>query len=154
MVTGDGESADAHRAFYDEYMSVMDLTADFFLETVKTIFQDHDLADGRMLHRGDLVRPQEIRRTALMTVEGEKDDISGIGQTQAAHTLCTNIPAERRRLLVQPEVGHYGIFNGRRWRDEIQPQVATFIRANSRLAPPEGGEPGPGPASNRSLSCR
>jgi len=135
LITGDGESADAHRKFYDEYNSVLDLTADFYLETIKVVFQDHDLPDGRMRHRGELVQPQAIRRTALMTVEGEKDDISGIGQTQAAHALCTSIPAERRRLLVQPKVGHYGIFNGRRWREEIQPQVRDFIRANPALAP-------------------
>ena len=135
LITGDGESADAHRKFYDEYNSVMDMTADFYLETIKTIFQDHDLPDGRMRHRGELVRPQVIRRSALMTVEGEKDDISGIGQTQAAHMLCTGIPAERRRLVVQPKVGHYGIFNGRRWRSEIQPQVRDFIRAHRTLGP-------------------
>jgi poly(3-hydroxybutyrate) depolymerase len=134
LITGDGESADAHRNFYDEYNSVMDMTAEFYLDTIRVIFQDHDLPDGRMMHRGELVNPKAIRRSALMTVEGEKDDISGIGQTQAAHTLCTNIPADRRKLLVQPKVGHYGIFNGRRWREEIQPKVRDFIRANPVLA--------------------
>jgi poly(3-hydroxybutyrate) depolymerase len=135
LITGDGESADAHRKFYDEYNSVLDMTADFYLDTIKVIFQDHDLPEGRMRHRGNLIEPQAIKRTALMTVEGEKDDISGIGQTQAAHKLCTAIPAERRRLLVQPRVGHYGIFNGRRWREEIQPQVRDFIRAHRDLPP-------------------
>ncbi|MCB9929076.1 MAG: polyhydroxyalkanoate depolymerase [Alphaproteobacteria bacterium] len=135
LITGDGESADAHRKFYDEYNSVLDLTADFYLETVKVIFQEHDLPDGRMRHRGELVQPAAIRRTALMTVEGEKDDISGVGQTQAAHGLCTAIPAERRRLMVAERVGHYGIFNGRRWREQIQPQVRDFIRTHATLGP-------------------
>jgi poly(3-hydroxybutyrate) depolymerase len=130
LIEGDGESAEAHRAFYDEYLSVLDMTAEFYLDTIRVIFQEHDLPDGRMLHRGEPVRPQAITRTALMTVEGARDDISGVGQTQAAHRLCTNIPAEMRECLVHPTVGHYGIFNGRRWRDEIQPQVRDFIRAN------------------------
>jgi poly(3-hydroxybutyrate) depolymerase len=135
MIAGDGESAEAHRAFYDEYMSVLDMTEEFYLETIKVIFQDHDLPDGRMKHRGRLVRPQAICRTALMTVEGERDDISGVGQTQAAHDLCVNVPAEMRNRLVHPKVGHYGIFNGRRWREEIQPEIRDFIRANRTLKP-------------------
>lgn len=130
MIAGDGESAEAHRTFYDEYMSVLDMTEEFYLETIKVIFQDHDLPDGRMKHRGRLVRPQAIRRTALMTVEGARDDISGVGQTQAAHDLCVNVPASMRKRLVHPRVGHYGIFNGRRWREEIQPEIRDFIRAN------------------------
>ena len=135
VITGDGESAAAHRKFYDEYNSVMDMTAEFYLDTIRVVFQEHALPDGKMMHRGQLVDPKAIRRTALMTVEGEKDDISGIGQTQAAHTLCANIPLDRHKLLVQPKVGHYGIFNGRRWREEIQPQVRDFILANRTLAP-------------------
>lgn len=135
MIAGDGESADAHRDFYDEYMSVLDMTEEFYLETIKVVFQNHDLPDGRMKHRGRLVRPQAIRRTALMTVEGERDDISGVGQTQAAHDLCVNVPAEMRNRLVHPRVGHYGIFNGRRWREEIQPEIRDFIRANRTLMP-------------------
>jgi poly(3-hydroxybutyrate) depolymerase len=138
LITGDGESAESHRTFYDEYMSVQDMTDDFYLETIKVVFQDHDLPDGRMRHRGALVDPTAITRTALMTVEGERDDISGVGQTQAAHTLCTNIPTDKRALLVQPKVGHYGIFNGRRWREGIQPQVRDFIRANRTLAAVNG----------------
>ncbi len=134
LIAGDGESADAHRDFYDEYNSVMDMTAEFYLDTIKVVFQDHDLPDGRWRHRGELVRPQAIKRTALMTVEGERDDISGIGQTQAAHALCTSIPADQRKLLVQAKVGHYGIFNGRRWREEIQPQIRDFILEHRALA--------------------
>ena len=133
LITGDGESAAAHRRFYDEYLAVMDVTADFYLDTIRVVFQDHDLPDGRMRHRGELVQLRSIRRTALMTVEGERDDISGIGQTQAAHELCTNIPPDRHKLLVQPKVGHYGVFNGSRWREEIQPQVRDFIRANATV---------------------
>lgn len=133
LITGDGESAEAHQRFYDEYLSVLDMTEEFYLETIKVIFQDHDLPDGRMKYRGHLVQPQMIRRTALMTVEGQRDDISGVGQTQAAHGLCCNIPANMRQRLVHPKVGHYGIFNGRRWREDIQPEVRNFIRANRTL---------------------
>jgi poly(3-hydroxybutyrate) depolymerase len=135
LIAGDGESAEAHRTFYDEYMSVLDMTEDFYLETIKVVFQDHDLPDGRMRHRGRLVKPQAIRQTALMTVEGERDDISGVGQTQAAHGLCPNIPDEMRNRLVHPRVGHYGIFNGRRWREDIQPEIARFIQANRAAGP-------------------
>lgn len=133
MIAGDGESAEAHRTFYDEYLSVLDMTEEFYLETIKVIFQDHDLPDGRMMHRGRLVRPDSIRRTALMTVEGERDDISGVGQTQAAHDLCRSVPPEMHKRLVHPKVGHYGIFNGRRWREEIQPEIRDFMRANRTL---------------------
>ncbi len=133
LIAGDGESAEAHRQFYDEYLSVLDMTEEFYLETIKVIFQDHDLPDGRMKYRGHRVQPQAIRRTALLTVEGQRDDISGVGQTQAAHALCGNIPADRRQRLVHPKVGHYGIFNGRRWRQDIQPEVRNFIRANRTL---------------------
>lgn len=135
LIAGDGESAEGHRTFYDEYLSVLDMTEEFYLETIKAIFQDHDLPDGRMMHRGKRIRPQTIQRTALMTVEGERDDISGVGQTQAAHTLCVNIPDEMHKSLVHPKVGHYGIFNGRRWREEIQPEIRDFIRANRNLKP-------------------
>ena len=132
LVQGDGDSVDQHRKFYDEYLSVMDMTAEFYLDTIKRVFQDHDLPDGRFVWRGEAVDPAAIVDTALMTVEGENDDISGIGQTQAAHGLCTSLPAERRSDWVQPGVGHYGVFNGRRWREEIQPRIASFIRANRR----------------------
>ena len=129
LVTGDGESAEAHRRFYDEYLAVMDMPAEYFLETVERVFQEHHLPRGLFTHRGVAVDTAAICETALMTVEGERDDISGVGQTEAAHRLCPNVPAERRRHRLQARVGHYGIFNGRRWRNEILPDVADFIRA-------------------------
>lgn len=129
LVTGDGESAEAHRSFYDEYLAVMDMPAEYFLETVQRVFQEHHLPRGLFTHRGAPVDTAAIRDTALMTVEGERDDISGVGQTEAAHRLCPNVPPERRRHRLQAGVGHYGIFNGRRWRQEILPDVADFIRA-------------------------
>ena len=131
LIRGDGDSADAHRRFYDEYMSVMDLPGEFYLETVKTVFQDHALPLGEMVSRGRRIDPAAISRTALMTVEGELDDISAVGQTRAAQDLCVNIPNARRRHLEQQGVGHYGIFNGRRWRELIYPQVRDFIKKNS-----------------------
>ena len=129
LVTGDGESAEAHRSFYDEYLAVMDMPAEYFLETVQRVFQEHHLPRGLFTHRGAPVDTVAIRDTALMTVEGERDDISGVGQTEAAHRLCPNVPPERRHHRLQARVGHYGIFNGRRWQQEILPDVADFIRA-------------------------
>jgi poly(3-hydroxybutyrate) depolymerase len=130
LVAGDGESASAHRRFYDEYNAVLDMPAEYYLDTVKTVFQDYSLPKGRMLVRGELVRPQAIRDTALLTIEGELDDISGNGQTEAAHALCLNIPRERRSHYVAPGVGHYGIFSGRRWREMIFPRVRDFIQTS------------------------
>jgi poly(3-hydroxybutyrate) depolymerase len=127
LVVGDGESADGHRRFYDEYLSVMDVPAEYYLQTVQGIFQEHWLPKGTFEWRGHLVRPSMITRTALMTVEGELDDISAPGQTLAAHGLCPNIPDKRRAQYLQPGVGHYGIFNGRRWREQIMPRIASFI---------------------------
>jgi len=131
LVGGDGDSADRHRTFYDEYLSVLDLTEEFYLQTIERIFQDHHLARGVFYHRDRLVKPEAIKTVALMTVEGELDDISGIGQTQAAHTLCTNISKARRFDYIQPGVGHYGVFNGSRFRNEIVPRVNEFIKANA-----------------------
>ena len=131
LVHGDGDSAEKHKEFYDEYLSVMDLTAEFFLQTVDTVFVKHDLPKGRMMHRGALVDLSTIRSCALMTVEGEKDDISGVGQTQAAHDLCSNIPEDMRAHYLQNGVGHYGVFNGYRFRTEIAPRIAAFIRENN-----------------------
>ncbi len=128
LVDGDGDSQEKHREFYDEYLSVMDLTSEFYLQTVEEIFQKHSLPKGEFEHRGRLVDTTHIRKTALMTVEGENDDISGIGQTQAAHDLCHKLPASMKEDYVQPGVGHYGVFNGRSWRDEIQPRVGDFIK--------------------------
>jgi poly(3-hydroxybutyrate) depolymerase len=127
LVHGDGDSADKHIDFYDEYMAVMDLTAEFYLQTVDTVFVKHSLPKGEMMHREKPVDLKAIRRCALMTVEGERDDISGVGQTQAAHGLCVNIPAERRAHWVQPKVGHYGVFNGSRFRHDIAPRIAAFM---------------------------
>jgi poly(3-hydroxybutyrate) depolymerase len=134
LMVGDGESADAHRRFYDEYNAVLDMPAEYYLDTIKTVFQDFALPRGRMVVRGELVRPQTIREAALLTVEGELDDISGNGQTEAAHALCLNLPRERRAHFVAPGVGHYGIFSGRRWREVVFPRVRDFIRANSSPA--------------------
>jgi polyhydroxyalkanoate depolymerase, intracellular len=134
MVRGDGDSAEKHREFYDEYLAVMDLPAEYYLETIRAVFQDHDLPEGRMTSRGRKVDPGLIRHTALMTIEGEKDDITGIGQTEAAHRMCANLPDSMRKHLLAAKVGHYGVFNGRRWREEIYPHVREFIRTHDKLA--------------------
>ena len=130
LVEGDGDSAEKHRDFYDEYLAVMDLTAEFYLQTVDTVFIRHALPEGEMTHRGEAVEPAAIRSVALFTVEGENDDISGVGQTQAAHDLCVNIPQSMRRHHLQQSVGHYGVFNGSRFRAEIAPRIVDFIAAN------------------------
>ena len=132
LVQGDGDSAEAHRRFYDEYMSVMDLPAEFYLQTIRTVFQEHALPRGKMKSRGRRVDPSKIVKSALFTIEGELDDISGLGQTRAAHDLCTGIPAERHRHYEAKGVGHYGIFNGRRWREDIMPRVRDFIREHDK----------------------
>jgi poly(3-hydroxybutyrate) depolymerase len=134
MVKGDGDSADKHRQFYDEYLAVMDLTAEFYLQTVETVFINHALPLGTMKHRNEPVDPSAITKTGLLTVEGENDDISGVGQTEAAHVLCTNLPAAKRKHYVQPDVGHYGVFNGSRFRAEIAPRIIDFIAANRQGA--------------------
>jgi len=131
LMQGDGESAEAHRRFYDEYNAVLDMPAEYYLDTVKTVFQEFALPKGRMFVREELVRPQQIRAPALLTIEGELDDISGNGQTEAAHVLCLNIPRGRRAHYVAPGVGHYGIFSGRRWREMVFPRVRDFIAAHS-----------------------
>jgi poly(3-hydroxybutyrate) depolymerase len=131
LVQGDGDSAQKHREFYDEYLAVMDLAAEFYLQTVESVFIRHDLPLGRFTHRGMPVDPGKIRRVALLTVEGENDDISGVGQTEAAHRLCANIPDERRAHWLQPGVGHYGVFNGSRFRAEIVPRISDFVLSNN-----------------------
>jgi poly(3-hydroxybutyrate) depolymerase len=136
LVKGDGDSAQKHREFYDEYLAVMDLCAEFYLQTVDVVFIRHALPKGQMTHRGVPIDPGKICRVALMTVEGEKDDISGVGQTQAAHALCANIPAERKVHWLQPGVGHYGVFNGSRFRSEIAPRIADFMLSNNDVASP------------------
>ncbi|HCU89593.1 MAG TPA: polyhydroxyalkanoate depolymerase [Gammaproteobacteria bacterium] len=130
LVKGDGDSASAHRRFYDEYLAVMDLTAEFYLQTIDVVFQQHALPEGRMLHRGRKVDTSAICNTALMTVEGEKDDISGVGQTQAAHALFHNVVDHRHIEYVQPGAGHYVVFNGSLWRAEIAPRIREFIHSN------------------------
>jgi poly(3-hydroxybutyrate) depolymerase len=134
LVQGDEESAAAKRDFYREYRSVMDLTAEFYLQTIKVVFQDHALPRGEWVSRGRRVEPAAITRTALMTIEGENDDISGLGQTRAAHDLCTGLSPDMRLHHEQKGVGHYGIFNGRKWRDQISPRVKAFIREHDRPA--------------------
>lgn len=131
LVVGDDESAEQHRKFYDEYNAVLDLPAEYYLETIKTVFQEFRLPTGTWEVEGKLVRPQDITSVALFTVEGELDDISGPGQTQAAHELCCNIPAHMKQDLVAPGCGHYGIFSGRKWRDMVCPQVIAFMDAHS-----------------------
>jgi len=129
LVKGDCDSVAQHREFYEEYLAVMDLTAEFYLQTVETVFQTHAIPEGRFMHRGERVDCSAIRRTALLTVEGERDDISGRGQTEAAQDLCSNLSYDEKFHYVQPGVGHYGVFNGRRWRSEIQPRIRDFIRS-------------------------
>jgi len=131
LVKGDGENAEAHRRFYDEYNAVMDLPAEYYLDTIKMVFQEHQLPLGQMVLRGQRVNPSAIEKTALFTIEGELDDISGSGQTQAAHDLCTGIPASRRQHLTAEGAGHYGIFGGRRYREIIYPQIRDFIRSHA-----------------------
>jgi poly(3-hydroxybutyrate) depolymerase len=127
LVKGDGDSAQKHREFYDEYLAVMDLAAEFYLQTVDTVFIRHALPKGEMTHRGRRIDPKAIERVALMTVEGEQDDISSVGQTEAAHSLCTSLPTDMRAHYVQLSVGHYGVFNGSRFRAEIAPRIADFV---------------------------
>lgn len=127
LVEGDEDNAETHRAFYDEYMAVLDLSEEFYLQTIEKVFRGHHLATGQFVFRDTRrVDPGAIETVALMTVEGEKDDISGIGQTQAAHDLCRNIPQSMQTDYVQPGVGHYGVFNGRRFRNEIVPRINAF----------------------------
>ncbi len=132
LVQGDGDSADKQRDFYDEYLAVMDLTAEFYLQTVDTVFLRHALPRGEMIHRNEKVDPAAIRHVALLTVEGENDDISGLGQTKAAHDITPGIPADRKAHYMQPKVGHYGVFNGSRFRAEIAPRIADFIATHRR----------------------
>jgi poly(3-hydroxybutyrate) depolymerase len=128
LVRGDLEDADAHRRFYDEYNAVEDLPAEYYLDTIRIVFQEHLLPLGKWFVGGERVAPEAIKRTALLTIEGEYDDISGLGQTAAAHDLCTGIPRTRQSHIEVKGAGHYGIFSGRRWRDIVYPDVQAFIR--------------------------
>lgn len=134
LVAGDGDGVEKHEQFYDEYLSVLDLTEEFYLQTIDIVFQQHLLPRGLLQHRGHTVDLTAIKDIGLATIEGEMDDISGVGQTQAAHGLTPNIPDDRRLLYVQPKVGHYGVFNGRRFREEIYPRVRDFIAQNEALS--------------------
>jgi poly(3-hydroxybutyrate) depolymerase len=132
LIRGDDDLAESHRQFYDEYNAVLDMPAEYYLDTIKTVFQDFALVHGTMTVGGQTVRPQDIKTTALLTIEGELDDISGAGQTRAAHNLCTGVPKTRQFHYDAMGAGHYGIFSGRRWREQVYPQVQGFIaRFNS-----------------------
>jgi poly(3-hydroxybutyrate) depolymerase len=130
LTLGDTEGAAATKAFYDEYLSVSDMTAEFYLETIEQVFQKQALAKGEFVHRGKRVDPAAIRDTALLAIEGERDDISGIGQTRAALELATHLPRQRKNYFLARDVGHYGIFNGSKWRSQIAPVVEDWIRAH------------------------
>lgn len=132
LIQGDGDSADKHREFYDEFLAVMDLSAEYYLQTIETVFMEHRLPKGEMRHRGERVDPSQVKRVALMTVEGHKDDITGVGQTEAAQDLCTRLPDSMREHHLQQGVGHYGVFNGSRFRNEILPKVRDFVRTHQR----------------------
>jgi len=132
LTLGDQESADATKRFYDEYLSVCDMTAEFYLQTIEHVFQRHTLPRGQFVHRGKPIDPDAIRDTALLAIEGERDDISGIGQTRAALGLAEHLPARLKKYHLAPDVGHYGIFNGSKWRTQIAPVVEDWMRANAR----------------------
>jgi poly(3-hydroxybutyrate) depolymerase len=137
LIKGDNSSVDSHRDFYDEYNAVLDMDADYYLETINTVFQDFKLVRGTWEIKNpqgklELVRPQDIRTTALLTVEGELDDISGSGQTEAAHKLCSGIVRQEHHHLEAKGAGHYGIFSGRRWRDVVYPHVKSFILEHNK----------------------
>jgi poly(3-hydroxybutyrate) depolymerase len=135
LMRGADDSAEAHRQFYDEYNAVLDMPAEYYLDTIKAVFQDFALVNGSWVVGGQAVRPQDITTSALLTIEGELDDISGAGQTRAAHELCTGIPQARRLHYDALGAGHYGIFSGRRWRENVYPQVRDFIARHDRAAP-------------------
>ena len=132
LVANDGDSADAHRRFYDEYNAVLDMPAEYYLDTIRRVFQEFQLPQGRMFVHEQWVRPEKITKTALFTIEGEHDDISGNGQTEAAHGLCTGVPASKREHFLVPDVGHYGIFSGRRYREIIYPRMRAFMDKHSK----------------------
>ncbi len=131
LVDGDDESADSNRAFYEEYRSVSDMSAEFYLQTVEVVFQRHLIPKGEYVHRGTRVDPLAIRDTALLAIEGERDDISGIGQTKAALTIAKKLPEAKKKYHLARNVGHYGIFNGRKWRANIAPVVEKWIASNA-----------------------
>ena len=142
LVRGDDDSAEFHRDFYDEYNAVLDMPAEYYLDTIRVVFQEFGLVNGTWKVNGELVRPQDIKTTALLTIEGELDDISGAGQTRAAHELCTGVPKSRQFHYDAVGAGHYGIFSGRRWREKVYPKVRDFIadhQGPAAKAPPAKG---------------
>ncbi len=155
LMRGEDESADFHRSFYDEYNAVLDMPAEYYLDTIKTIFQDFALVNGTWVVDGNLVRPQDIKTSALLTIEGELDDISGAGQTRAAHDLCTGIPKARQFHYDVEGAGHYGIFSGRRWRELVYPEVRDFI-ASHESAPraAKANKPAAKPAAKKAAPVR
>jgi len=130
LVVGDEEGAGPTQKFYEEYRSVCDMTAEFYLQTVDVVFQQHLLPKGEMEHRDRLVKPEAIHDTALLAIEGERDDISGVGQTKAALDIATKLPATQKKYFLAKDVGHYGIFNGRKWREKIAPVLEKFVAAH------------------------
>ena len=152
LVRGDGESADAHREFYDEYNAVLDMPADYYLDTIRTVFQDFALVNGTWVVDGVRVAPEDITTTALLTVEGERDDISGAGQTRAAHDLCLGIPADRQFHYDVAGAGHYGIFSGRRWRENVYPVVRDFIAKFNQATPVDSPVAAKPPARRRTTA--
>ena len=132
LVSGDGDAAEKHRDFYDEYLAVMDLTAEYYLQTIQQVFVEHQLPKGEMTYRGEPIDLLAIQRCAIMAVEGEKDDISGVGQTLAALDLTPNLSPDKKVYHLQAKVGHYGVFNGSRFRTEIAPRITTFHHANAQ----------------------
>jgi poly(3-hydroxybutyrate) depolymerase len=131
LVEGDGDSVDAHKKFYNEYLSVMDISAEFYLQTVEEVFQTHTLPKGEMMCGDKLVKPQDITKTAVLCIEGEKDDISGVGQTKSAITLCKNLPKTKSKYYMQKGAGHYGIFNGSKFRAQIVPLISDFLQKHA-----------------------
>ncbi len=157
LIKGDDASVEAHRKFYDEYNAVLDMDADYYLETIRTVFQEFALVNGTWDVKGvdgkvERVRPQDIKTTALLTVEGELDDISGSGQTEAAHQLCSGVPKSRQRHLEAKGAGHYGIFSGRRWRDVVYPVVKEFIAGHNEL--PKALAPAKKAAAKKAVRAR
>lgn len=131
LVEGDGESAAAHRKFYNEYLSVSDLPAEFYLQTVVEVFKKHSLPKGEFIHKGELIKPSAIDKTAILAIEGELDDISGVGQTKAAIDISTGLAKGKKKYHLQKNVGHYGIFNGRRYREHVRPVISEWIKKHS-----------------------
>lgn len=131
LVQGDGEKAQSHRDFYNEYLAVADLPAEYYLQTIKEVFHKHSLPDGKFMHYDQRVKPDAITKTAILAIEGELDDISGLGQTKASLDITKNLPDAKKKYHMAPQVGHYGIFNGRKWREQVRPVITSWIEKNS-----------------------